>query len=461
MTRRKVKWFAPLIAIFAILMLAVPSLAAKIRLEFWTPLTTNADKAAHEQLIAAFEKENPNVEMVVQYVSHKDWMTKWMTAIMSDQKPHLSLLDESETSWLQSLGVIEPVEDIIAELDPGKSDFGWGRGDILKFMTPDGHIWAVPYAVNINALWYRKDILSEAGVNGRDIRTWDELHSIALKTSNPPETYGLGLALARELCAQQQMFIWTNANGGTFFDPETGAYLLDQPETRKKVGEALEWLKRLYDDQVLPRGVANWMWVDYRTAMAEGKLVFTSSWGGDIGIAREQNPAMLDNLSVTAHPIGPSASSYPALHDAGAWAWAVTKTEDEAVKEAIRKWLHFFFRPENVAVALAARPVYNLPVQRSVFESPIYVADPVTKQFFNEAKYLYDTVLPLAQRVGFEAGPSPVPGQISARLFPSDAVHYYLFSGWSLDRTLDWLDSQFKELFEEIDYPLEGWYSSK
>lgn len=445
-----------LVVAMMFLLLASDIQAKKVTtITFWTPLTTKADKDIHAQLIKNFEKKHPNIKVVPEYVSHSDWFVRWMTAISSKQMPDLALLDNGQASWLYEKGLSLPLEDLVKEIDPDKKEFVYSKSDILAFQTPDGHIWAIPYTVNVNTIWYRKDLLAKAGISPESIKTWDDLFYAAKKASNPPEVYGIGMALARELAAQQMLFVWTNANNGNFFDPKTGAYLVDQPETRKKVKEALEFLKKLYDNRLLPPGVSTWMWNDYRLAMAKGKLVFTSSWGGDIGVARDQNPAMLDNLGVMPHPSGPSADGYPPYHDAGAWAWALIKNDNKDKIAAAKEWLRFFFQPDNVALATTARPVYNIPVLKSVLKSKVFLSDPTTKKFIKEINFLYSQILPTTRRVGQEAGPTPIIGLIQAELFPSDAVHNYLFNGWDIDKTIDYLDTNFKKLFKNINYPYE------
>jgi len=423
-------------------------------ISFWTPLTTQADKEIHSKLIKEFEEKHPDIKVVPEYVSHQDWFLRWMTAIESEQMPELALLDPPKAVWLYEKGVSLPVEDLVHEIDPHKTEFAYSKTDILSFQTPDGHIWAIPYVFNVNAIWYRKDLLAKAGISPDSIKTWDDLYSAAEKISSPPDLYGIGMALVRD-GAQQMLFAWTQSNNGDFFNPETGAYQFDEPETRKKVKEALEFLKKLYDNEILPPGISSWQWGDYRLAMAKDKLVFTSSWGGDIGVARDQNPLMLDNLSVMAHPSGPSADSYPPYHYAGCWNWVIIKNDDKDKIDAAKEWLRFFFKPDNVALATTSRPVYNLPVLKSALTSPVFLQDPTTKMFLKEIQYLYEEVLPTGRQIGMEAGPTTMAGLLSSALFPGDAVQNYLFGDWDIDKTLDWLDSKFKEFFNDIGYPYE------
>ena len=444
-----------IIIMFLFLIGNVQAQEGRTTISFWTPLTTLADKNIHSKLIEDFEKEHPNIKVVPEYVSHEDWYTRWMTAMVSKEMPELALLDANQAIWLMEQGLSLPVEDLVHEIDPDKTEFSYGKGDILLFQTPDEHIWAIPYALQVNCIWYRKDLLAEAGISPDSIKTWDDLYSTAKQISHPPDLYGMGMALTRELGAQQMLFAWTNANGGSFFNTETGAYQFDEPETRKKVKEALEYLKKLYDDEILPPGVSTWTWGDFRLGMAKGTLVFTSSWGGDIGIARDQNPSMLDNLGVMAHPSGPSADSYPPYHYGGPWVWAIIKDDDKDKVDASKEWLRFFFKPDNCALATTSRPVYNLPALKSVLTSPVFLQDPTTAMFIDEIRYIYEEVLPTAMNTGAEAGPTSIASLINAELFPCDAVHYYMFGGWDIDKTLDWLDGKFKEFFRRVDYPYE------
>lgn len=167
---------------------------------------------------------------------------------------------------------------------------------------------------------------------------------------------------------------------------------------------------------------------------------------------------MLKNLCVIPHPVGPSTTG-TAIHDFGGWYWSVTKTEDEATRAAIEKWIKFFYEPDNAALATTARPVYNIPVMSSVLESPVFKNDPVTAIFVDDIAYIMEHILPTCTRVGFEAGPSVLAGQISATLFASDAFQAYLFNGASADDAYKMLDDGFKAMMTEYNYPLEGPYA--
>ncbi|GHV93715.1 hypothetical protein AGMMS50293_00350 [Spirochaetia bacterium] len=433
--------------------------ASAVNITFWTALTTTADKEIHSTLIKKFEAENPGITVTAEYVSHKDWFTRLMTSVTSGDTPDIVLCDQSEVSWMYYQDMLEPMNSVLKKIDPTGTDFVSGKASIASCQTPDGQVWGIPFSTNINAIWYRKDILAKAGIDPASIKTWDDLYNASEKTKGNGLT-AVGMALARE-AAYQQLLIWTNANGGNFFDEKTGAYLLDIPGERKKVAEALEYLKKLNNNGMFPSGISNWMWVDYRTAMANGELVFTSSWAGDIGVTADINPPMLDNLGVIVHPSGPSAGMYPPYHDAGLWAWSVPKNKNQAKAEVAVKWVEFFFRPENVALACSARPVYNLPLQRSVLRSDEFYKDPVTAKFKPQINYLFENALPTARRVGFEAGPSIVAGQIQSQLFLSDAVQNYLFNGWTLERTMTFIDTSLKGVMKEFNYPLEGPFVKK
>ncbi|NLO84883.1 MAG: extracellular solute-binding protein [Clostridiales bacterium] len=431
--------------------------AENVELIFWTPLTSNADKAVQETLIDTFQKENPDISITVEYVSHSDWYTRWMTAIMNDDCPDMCQLDQSEVSWLVAQDIIAPMDDLFAKMDPDGTDFANATAAVNSARGGDGNLYGIPFSVNINCLWTRQDLLEEAGIDPYSIKTWDDLDS-AMAAIEGDGITAMGMALAREQCAQQQLFIWSYANGAYYFDPQTGAYLLNQEDTKVKIIEAMEYIKKLFDNGQLPSGVSNWKWADYRTAMANGELGFTSSWGGDIGIAAEVNPDMLSNLCVIAHPTGPSTTD-TAIHDFGGWYWSVTKTEDAAKQAAVEKWIEFVYQPDNVALETTARPVYNIPVMQSVLESPIFKNDPVTAMFLDDISYIMENILPHCTRVGFEAGPSVLAGQISATLFASDAFQAYLFNGMPIEEAYNMLDKGFQDLMVEYSYPIEGPYA--
>ena len=62
--------------------------------------------------------------------------------------------------------------------------------DVIRRPGPDGktHIWCIPPELHLGALYYRKDVLRNAGLDPeRPPETWDEFFDMCLQTCDPRE----------------------------------------------------------------------------------------------------------------------------------------------------------------------------------------------------------------------------------------------------------------------------------
>lgn len=82
-----------------------------------------------------------------------------------------------------SQGFLRPLDDLIAQ-NPDTLERVQDR--IKERLSIDGHIYSVPYAQYVQALYYRKDLFRAAGLNpNKPPKDWDEFYQYAQKLTDP------------------------------------------------------------------------------------------------------------------------------------------------------------------------------------------------------------------------------------------------------------------------------------
>lgn len=139
------------------------------------------------------------------------------------------------TRWISEFAGLDQLAPMNDLMTPDfKASF---NQKVLDAGVYDGKIYGLPVAVSARLLFYRTDVLEAAGLSAP--KTWDDLMTVATKTANPPELYGLGVpASGIEVDTFFNYFLYNN--GGEILDA-SGKSMLSEPESV----EALQYLTDL------------------------------------------------------------------------------------------------------------------------------------------------------------------------------------------------------------------------
>lgn len=167
-----------------------------VQLRYWVP----NDIGYEGEWLAVFDEwnqANPDVQVAFEMIPFDEYTgAKLTTAFASGTGPDLFVMSPGSFLDYVSNGVAAPLDDIMADyLD----DF---LPDPLEAATVDGHIYGIPYEMEPVGLFYRKDILAEAGVEPPT--TWEELRDAARQLTTD-EHYGLQIETAPGI---YQNFTW-------------------------------------------------------------------------------------------------------------------------------------------------------------------------------------------------------------------------------------------------------------
>ncbi len=141
---------------------------APVVIKFWA---MGREGELVQKLIPEFEQQNPGIRVRVQQIPWSAAHEKLLTAYAGDAMPDLFQLGNT---WIPEFVAL----DAIAHLDPWLTqslsvkaeDFFPG---ILKTNTLDGLVYGIPWYVDTRLIFYRKDLLAQAGFADPP-RTWPD-----------------------------------------------------------------------------------------------------------------------------------------------------------------------------------------------------------------------------------------------------------------------------------------------
>lgn len=417
-----------------------------IELTMWTMHTTESMIDTLESQIEAFEEENPDITITLETLTYDTVYQRMMAGMDSDSLPNIFNGIEGHIAFMQSQDALADVTDLIDSLG-GRDAF---IEKYIDWVSKDGAIYGIPDWALYQCMWYRTDLFEEKGI---DIpTTWEELRAAAQALTEDTDgdgtidVYGMAIPMDRNMVAQQTYSQWLYSEDVDIFDAETGEYVFD--DNKEMAVEALDAMLDIYYDGSSPEGSVDWSWTDFRNALANGEIAMCNEWGAVVAIAQEQNPDMLENLSVFPMPGQDSSSVGQTASFGGAYYMAIGKSTDEK-EEASARFLEYLFQVDNVANRANSRPVYALPALKAAYESDAYQSNEMVQMFSDELDIIYNEILPYEERSGFEAGLTNSAGQIESSNLFGDAIQNVVLQGWSSEQAVDYMDEQLQQIIED------------
>lgn len=238
-------------------------------------------------------------------------------------------------------------------------------------------LYAMPFATDSPIMFYRKDLLSQAGVDVPT--TWDEVKSAidaVRKLSGHESIGGFGGQFAKyeglTCCASE----FINTAGGSFYDDKNNV-TINSPE-------AIAGLQNLVDgfkDGYIPKEALEWKEEDGRNAFEAGNLLFYRQWPYEY--ANDLDKLGLDKFDVAALPAIDGKTFVPTLggHNCGISAFSKNKA-------TALKFVKWFTNAESEKYALDTQTL--APILGSLYEDKDMLAKfpylPTLKKSLDSAK---------------------------------------------------------------------------
>jgi multiple sugar transport system substrate-binding protein len=316
------------------------------------------------ELLGGFERENPGLRLRIEQLPWSAAHEKLLTAFAGDATPDVAQLGNTWLPEFVALGAVEPLGARLqgsTEIAPG--DYFTGIWDTN---VVDGQVWGLPWYVDTRLLFYRRDLLAQAGFDAPP-RRWDEwLQQLeAIKRLVGPSRFGVLLPLNEydplvALSLQQGEPLLRD--GGRFGNFRSAGFR-----------RTLDFYLSMYERKLAPPASSNEI-ANVWNEFARGYFSFYITGPWNIGEFKRRLPPALQSSWMTAPLPGPGG---PGVSIAGGSSLAIFARSRR--KPAAWKLVEYLSRP---AVQQRFHAITgNLPPRRSSWEHPALRDDTYTRAF--------------------------------------------------------------------------------
>lgn len=238
--------------------MTMTSMAADTTIRMWTFLdpanTENGRAVALAQMIEEFEAENEGVEIVVEPQDYNTMTAKFLAATTIGDAPDIIWCARDELCGVLNAGALEPLENLFMA-DWTEEEIADVDDVFFQFGERDGKHYTMGLSKNSVGLYYRSDLLEEAGLSVPT--TFDELLETAkVLTGEDEETgiyrYGLGQAFSTESADPQLIVNYIYDKQGSLFNEDGTANWSSEAGV-----EAMEWIVKTVEEGVTPKEAVN------------------------------------------------------------------------------------------------------------------------------------------------------------------------------------------------------------
>jgi multiple sugar transport system substrate-binding protein len=176
----------------------------------WAFWGSPEEKASHERVANAFMADHPEIKIELWHQPWDDYFTKIQ-----------ALWASGDTTLIPDVAFLWPTpryaaEGVLQNLDSFIEASGYDLGDywpgLLESASYQGSVYGFPRDIEVNVLYYNKDLFDAAGVAYPDETwTWDELAAAAEALTVPGQRYALAMEGGKYTK-------WLNQNGGAILD---------------------------------------------------------------------------------------------------------------------------------------------------------------------------------------------------------------------------------------------------
>ncbi len=332
------------------------------------------------EMVRDFEKEHPGITVRVQQIPWSAAHEKLLTAHVGDVTPDVAQIGNTWVPEFVALHALEPLTAHIAASAVVKAS-GYFPG-IWDTNVLSDTVWGIPWYVDTRLLFYRKDLLQQAG--------W----------KSPPTTWAAwrtAMESVRRTAVrgadgeQWGAFLPTNEwnvpiilglqSGSPLLRDGDGRGAFKDPEFRK----AFEFFVGLYRDGLAPKFGSNDVANLYQE-FAKGRFAFYVSGPWQIGEFKRRLPPELQDAWSTAPMPGPKAG-VPGVSLAGGASLVVFKKSKQ--KTAAWQLVEFLSRPEQQVRFYELTG--DLPARTEAWRSSRLANDTLSQAFYTQLLHVLPT----------------------------------------------------------------------
>jgi len=269
-----------------------------------------------DAMIQAFQEENPGIRIeIIEGPNATNLIEDLYTSafLLGDSPYDLINMDVIWTPKFAAAGWLIDLTDRVSEAE--LATFSPVDVEGGKY---DGKLYRMPMRSDAGVLYYRKDLLDQAGFDPPE--TFDDLMTIS-KALQEDDTIPWGYVWqGRQYEGLVAMFMEVlQGYGGYWVNPETEEVGLDRPETI----QAINFLRSTIREGISPPGVTTYQEEDTRRFFQSGQAAFLRSWPYVWPLANEAGSPIQGKVGIQPMVHQPGQESGGCL---GGWGMGISKT---------------------------------------------------------------------------------------------------------------------------------------
>lgn len=321
-----------------------------------TMLASALDAAQERHIIEAFEAEHPNIRVnVVEGPNASNLIEDLYTSsfLLGDTPYDLIMMD---TIWLPKFAAAGWLLDLSDRANSTDlSDFLPAHIEGSRY---DDKLYRMPIRSDAGLLYYREDLLSQAGVQPPE--TFSDLMEVS-KTLQSSDTVPWGYVWqGRQYEGLSAMFVEIlEGAGGFWVNPETLEVGLDRPEATR----AVEFLRSTIAEGISPPGVTTYQEEEARRLFQSGEAAFMRNWPYALPLLNGEESPVAGNVGIKPMVHAQNQESAGCL---GGWGLGIARSSrhpDEAWQVVE------YYTSAEAQRQLVLRNGY-LPTRRSLYTDP-------------------------------------------------------------------------------------------
>jgi len=350
---------------------------------------------AFEKVVGLYEQQTGN-KIKLDVVPFGGVLEKARNAVRGGESPYdLVMLDTQWTIEFYEGGFVAPLKDIDPAFELPKEvlsygDSGYWNAQKRWRTSEGGKLMAYTVLGNVQLLYYRADLLKQAGLSPP--KSWDDVLAACAKLADPPKSYGF---VARGEKGNGIRYDWMSlmlAHGASVVkDPAAGDYAvtINSPQAKAALDQYIGLLKRC--------GPANYGSLgqgDVIQLLATGKAAM-----GDVvtaAFASFEDPsksAVVGKLETEALPSGAGGARGAVI---GNWNAVVPKNAPDAQKKAALAFTRWFVTYDAQRAFAEAGGIPS--------RSDVYTSDLAKQPRFRWMPAYLETMKSAQQELGYAEG---------------------------------------------------------
>jgi multiple sugar transport system substrate-binding protein len=261
----------------------------KTTVTIWNYWETPKHQETLARVCKDFNGSQDKIEVVTKYIPFADFKKQLSIGAAASELPDIVIIDNPDHASYSAMGIFADITDKLASWLDLKQYFDGP----LNSCRLNGRLYGIPFGSNDLCLYYNEDMLKAAGV--KPPKTWDELKSVALKTTKG-NVRGFGISSVQNEEGTFGFLCWLWGAGNTSFQIDNANGI-----------RALSLVRDLVKSGAMPKEVINWTQGDTMNQFISGNLAMMVNGPWQVPTMRQQAPNLKWN--VVQLPIGKKAAS--------------------------------------------------------------------------------------------------------------------------------------------------------